>query len=94
MQNDAKPRGLGSHLFLQLIYWQVMNRMGSPQPYGLLKEYALRRKPAHPACWRNSNNNCITGHSLVVLAAVPVPGTPGWVSWKSEFMLLSKEALK
>jgi len=69
-----------------------MNHMGSPQSYGLIKEYALRRKPAHPAYCRNSNNNCITGHSLIELAAVPVPGTPGWVSWKSEFMLLSREA--
>jgi len=93
MQNDDKPRGLGSHLFLQLIYWQVMNNMGSPQSYGFLKEYALRRTPAYSAYRRNSNN-CIIGHSLVVLAAVPVPGTPGWVSWKSKFMLFSREALK
>jgi len=92
MQNDDKPRGLGSHLFLQLIYWQVMNHMGSPQSYGLLKEYALRRKPAHPAYRRNSNNDCINHNYLVALAAVPVPGTPGWVNRKSEFMLFSRKA--
>ena len=94
MQNADKPRRFGSYLFLHLIYWQVMNHMGSPKSYGLIKEYALRRIPAHPACRRNSDNNCINGHSLVVLVAVPVPGTPGWVSWKSEFMLLSREALR
>jgi len=69
-----------------------MNHMGSPQSYGLLKEYALRRKPAHPACWRNPNNDCIICSSLVILAAILRPGRPGWVKLKSEFMLLSREA--
>jgi hypothetical protein len=76
-----------------------MNRMGSPQSYGIsckgffmvIMEEALRRKPANYAHWRNSNN-CIRCNSLVILAAKLRPGWPGWVNRESEFMLLSGKA--
>lgn len=76
-----------------------MNRMGSPQSYGIsckeffmvIMEEALRRKPANYTHWRNSNN-CITSHSLVILAAKLRLGWPGWVKWESEFVLLSGKA--
>ena len=74
MQNDDKGRGLGLHLVLKLIYWQVMNHMVNPQAcrisrerlFILITEDALRYKHAHPPFCRNSND-CIICGSLVVL---------------------------
>ena len=87
----CNPGGLEPHHFLQLIYWQVMNCMAIYSPMDSPIRDALRRKPTHYTHCRNSNN-CIRSSSLVVLAAILRLGTPGWVKWKSEFMLLSREA--
>jgi len=67
--------------------------MGSPESYRLSRKGRLVTETCSSAIYcRNSNNNCISCSSLVVFAAVPILGTPGWVKWKSEFMLLSRKA--